>query len=89
MDNLLIISNATTTKDSKKVQTLNCELPKGVSIAKSTYGYGIFATEKFAKGTLIYLNEIIKIPNEKFDIELVTNMGTFPLNSITHSVVVF
>ena len=63
-----------------------CELPKGIAIGKNQFGNCILATEKFSKGTIIFTSKSIRIPDEYFDIELVTDSGIFELNSIVHGI---
>jgi hypothetical protein len=84
--NNLKAMESNTTSASKEIRKFNCKLPKGVTIGKNQFGFCLFATEKFPKGTLVYKHEIISIPNEDFDIELITDIGTFPQNSIINGV---
>jgi hypothetical protein len=61
-------------------------IPEGIELRKASHGIGLFATKFFAKGTTLYTGIQIVVPNTFRRFKLVTNQGTFDLDTDTHSV---
>jgi Proteins containing SET domain len=66
--------------------TLKDVIPDGIELRKASHGFGMFATKFFAKGTTLYTGFQIVVPNIFRRFKLVTNQGTFDLDTDTHSV---
>ena len=70
-------------------QEIHQTVPDGVEVRKAPYGYGLFATKAFLKGSVVYIGQQIVIPNVYNEFRLVLdNQGgaQFKLDTDTHSV---
>jgi hypothetical protein len=69
-------------------QEIHQTVPAGVEINQAQYGYGVFATQFFPKGSVVYTGSQLVIPNEYAEFRLVIdNTGKcYSLNTDTHSV---
>jgi hypothetical protein len=61
-------------------------VPDGIELKSTPYGMGLFATRAFPAGATLYVGRQLVIPNVYREFTLVTNQGTFALNTDTHSV---
>jgi len=68
------------------MRTFIQQVPDGINIQKASSGYGLFASKLFLKGTVLYMGKQIEIPNTHNSFNLITNQGTFLLDTETHSV---
>jgi hypothetical protein len=62
-------------------------MPPGIEIRKNSYGHGLFVTQHFKKGDILYIGKQQELPSTKFQkFRLVTDKGTYHLDSTTHCV---
>lgn len=64
-------------------------VPAGVEVRKAPYGFGLYATKSFEKGSVVYLGHQIVIPNTYNEFRLVLDNqpgAEFMLDTDTHSV---
>ncbi|EFC48529.1 hypothetical protein NAEGRDRAFT_78553 [Naegleria gruberi] len=71
---------------SSPSHTIHETIPEGIAIKAGEYGFGLFATKFFAKNSSVYVGRQIVIPNVYAEFTLITDQGTFKLNTDTHSV---
>lgn len=84
---ILTIGDATSA-EALEVTEIHQTIPNGLEVKDARYGYGVFATRFFPKGSIVYTGRQIVIPNKFAEFKLVIN-GTnqvFFLNTETHSV---
>lgn len=67
---------------------LRVQIPSGICLKKGECGWGLYATQCYKKGETLYINHYEEIDNADRDIILLTNMGDFTLNTITHACVI-
>mmetsp|Transcript_10097 Transcript_10097/g.15303 ORF Transcript_10097/g.15303 Transcript_10097/m.15303 type:complete len:425 (-) Transcript_10097:216-1490(-) len=67
---------------------LECTLPKGVVVGRTKYGYGVFASENFIKGQVLYTGTYTLIDDDGRNrpIKLVTNTGIYDMTTEMHTV---
>ena len=62
-------------------------VPDGIEIKRTSWGgMGLFAKRAFPYGTTLYIGRQIIIPNVYREFQLVTDQGSFALDTDTHSV---
>jgi hypothetical protein len=77
------------TDASSSSQEIHQDIPNGLEIKPVSYGYGIFATKSFCKGSTVYVGQQIVIPNRYAQFRLILDNregAEFNLNTDTHSV---
>lgn len=70
------------------IQEIHQYIPEGIEVRKAFYGFGLYATKSFKKGSVIYLGQQIIIPNmyKEFRLVLDNQPGVeFILDTDTHS----
>jgi hypothetical protein len=67
-------------------ETIFDTIPEGIELRQTNYGMGLFATRFFPQGSELYVGRQIVIPNSYREHRLLTNQGSFLLNSDTHAV---
>ena len=80
---------SSSTDASGTIQEIRQSVPSGLSVKRARYGYGIFATTFFPKGSVVYVGQQLVIPNRYAEFRLILendNNQEFRLNTETHSV---
>ncbi|MFI0434572.1 MAG: SET domain-containing protein-lysine N-methyltransferase [Parachlamydiaceae bacterium] len=62
------------------------DIPSGIEIRETRYGYGVFASKPFKNGQIIYINQFIEVDDHEQEYTLKTEQGDFLLNTTTHAV---
>lgn len=70
-------------------EALECALPPGIAIRRNAYGHGLFATQDFAEGAMLYITSCLYVPDVMGTITLrIAGTGQeFTLDMKEHSVV--
>lgn len=82
-------SSLETDKDKVPPQVLHQSIPEGLKLKNVPYGYGLFATKYFPKGSTVYTGRQYVIPNKyaKFKLIIDNSDGAeYLLDTETHSV---
>lgn len=82
-------SSLGTGKDKLPPEVFHQSIPEGLKLKKVPYGYGLFATKYFSKGSTVYTGKQYVIPNKFAEFKLIIDNfdgAEYLLDTETHSV---
>jgi hypothetical protein len=80
---------STSTDSDEKLHEIHQSVPVGLKVRQARYGFGIFATQFFPKGSVVYVGKQLIIPDEFAEFRLILDNqqpSEFKLDTETHSV---
>jgi hypothetical protein len=68
--------------------TIRCHVPDGITIGKTKYGQGVFASRHFVKGQVLYTGHFTLLDDDGVnrDITLITDDAEYPMTTEMHTV---